>query len=79
MVVAIPELGGGWGGWVGVCAFMLAVLPDQPAQVTVLPKDMGVQGGEYCPYQEGPGVLPFLKGHSGQIRIVPKLTLLPLG
>ena len=68
---------GGGGGDVRV--LMLSVFPGHPTQVPVLAENMAVQGEEYCTYQEGPRVLPVLKGQGGQGPIVPNLPLPPLG
>ena len=61
--------------------FTLSVLPADPSKMPVITKNVIVQGGEDCPHQNGPQVLPIPKGQGGQVRFIasPHLCRSPHG
>ena len=50
--------------------FTLVVLSAHPAQITVLTKNVTVQGREDCLHQNGPQVIPVLMGSGGQVQFI---------
>ena len=48
----------------------LTFLPEHPAQMPVLTKNVNVQGREACPFQNGPQVLPVPKGQGGHMHFI---------
>ena len=53
--------------------FMITVLPAHSAQMSILTKNMTMQGREDLPRQNGPQVIPVPKGQGGQVHFIARL------